>query len=92
MPLTDLKIRSTKPGDKPIKLPDGHGLYLEVRPTGSKLWRYRYKIAGKENTFAIGEYPAVTLQDARQAHSDLYLGEAQETIRHFSSWQWAGFR
>ena len=70
MPLTDLKIRSTKPGDKPIKLPDGHGLYLEVRPTGSKLWRYRYKIAGKENTFAIGEYPAVTLQDARQAREE----------------------
>lgn len=70
MPLTDLKIRSTKPSDKPVKLPDGHGLYLEVRPTGSKLWRYRYKIDGKENTFALGEYPAVTLQDARQAREE----------------------
>ena len=50
MPLTDAKIRNTKPGDKPIKLTDGGGLYLEVRTTGAKLWRYRYRIAGKENS------------------------------------------
>lgn len=56
MALTDAKIRNTKPGDKPIKLADGGGLYLEVRPTGTKLWRYRYRIAGKENVFALGEY------------------------------------
>jgi integrase len=42
--------------DGPYKLTDGGGLYLEVRPTGAKLWRYRYRIAGKENVFAIGEY------------------------------------
>nr|UKE85264.1 Arm DNA-binding domain-containing protein [Pectobacterium sp. PL152] len=54
MPLTDAKIRSTKPTNKPIKLADGGGLYLEVRPSGSKLWRYRYRIAGKENVFALG--------------------------------------
>lgn len=71
MPLTDTKIRNTKPGEKPIKLTDGGGLYLEVRPTGSKLWRYRYRIADKENVFAIGEYCAdkrighVSLDDAR---------------------------
>lgn len=56
MPLTDSKIRNTRPTDKPIKLPDGGGLYLEVRPTGAKLWRYRYRIANKENVFAAGEY------------------------------------
>jgi integrase len=56
MPLTDSQIRNTKPGDKPIKLTDGGGLYLEVRPSGAKLWRYRYRIGGKENVFAIGEY------------------------------------
>ncbi len=65
MALTDAKIRQTKPGDKPQKLTDAHGLYLEVRPTGKKLWRYRYRIAGKENIFAIGEYPAIGLADAR---------------------------
>jgi integrase len=63
--LTDTKIRNAKPSDKPIKLPDSNGLYLEVRQTGAKLWRYRYKIGGKENVFAIGEYPAVGLADAR---------------------------
>ena len=56
MSLTDGQIRNAKPGDKPIKLTDGGGLYLEVRPTGAKLWRYRYRIAGKENVFAVGKY------------------------------------
>lgn len=69
--LTDVKIRNTKPSDKPLKLTDSNGLYLEVRPTGAKLWRYRYRIAGRENLFAIGEYftdkrPGhVSLEDAR---------------------------
>ncbi|MFP9228091.1 tyrosine-type recombinase/integrase [Pectobacterium cacticida] len=68
MPLTDAKIRSTKPTNKPIKLADGGGLYLEVRPSGSKLWRYRYRIAGKENVFALGEYPTLSLAEARAEH------------------------
>jgi len=70
MPLTDLKIRQAKATDKVLKLTDGNGLYLEVKPNGSKLWRYRYKIAGKENLFAVGEYPALTLKDARKARED----------------------
>jgi integrase len=65
MALTDAKIRSTKPGALPIKLTDGAGLYLEVRPTGAKLWRYRYRIAGKENLYAVGGYPQISLTDAR---------------------------
>lgn len=71
MPLTDAKIRNTKPSDKPVKLTDGAGLYLEVRPTGKKLWRYRYRIAGSENIFAIGEYgdtaPKMSLAEASRA-------------------------
>ena len=55
-PLTDSKIRDAKRATAPYKLTDGKGLYLEVRPTGAKLWRYRYRIAGKENVFALGEY------------------------------------
>lgn len=70
MPLTDAKIRNAKPAEKPQKIVDGGGLYLEVRPTGTKLWRYRYRIAGKENIFAIGEYPAVGLAQARAALLD----------------------
>lgn len=56
MALTDKAIGNAKPGATPAKLTDGGGLYLEVRPTGAKLWRYRYRIAGKENLFAAGEY------------------------------------
>ncbi|WP_053059943.1 tyrosine-type recombinase/integrase [Burkholderia pyrrocinia] len=69
-PLTDVKIRQAKAGDKPTKLADGNGLYLLVNPSGSKLWRYRYRIAGKENLFAIGECPAISLQDAPAARDD----------------------
>jgi integrase len=65
MALTDAKIRNAKPGGRPIKLTDGSGLYLEVRPTGSKLWRYRYRIAGKENVFAAGEYAQVLEAETR---------------------------
>jgi len=42
---------------KPLKLTDGNGLYIEIRPSGAKLWRYRYRIDGKENVYALGEYP-----------------------------------
>ncbi|HUW38588.1 MAG TPA: integrase arm-type DNA-binding domain-containing protein [Rhodocyclaceae bacterium] len=56
--LTDTRIRNAKPQAKPYKLTDGKGLFLEVKPTGAKLWRYRYRIAGKENLFAAGEYAA----------------------------------
>lgn len=76
MPLTDVKVRQAKATDKVMKLADGHGLYIEVKPNGSKLWRYRYRIAGRENLFAIGEYPAVSLLDARKARED-----ARELVR-----------
>ncbi len=65
MQLTDAQIRSTKSIGKSTKLSDGGGLYLEVRATGSKLWRYRYRLAGKENLFALGTYPAMGLAEAR---------------------------
>lgn len=66
MPLTDTQIRNTKPGEKPIKLTDGGGLYLQVQPTGAKLWRYRYRIAGKENVFAVGEYVQAPNGEAKE--------------------------
>ncbi|WP_240721689.1 Arm DNA-binding domain-containing protein [Halomonas marinisediminis] len=46
---------------------DGGGLYLEIRPTGSKYWRMKYRFGGKERLLAIGTYPAVSLADARKA-------------------------
>ena len=70
MPLSDTRIRNQKATEKPYKLTDSGGPHLEVKPTGAKLWRYRYRIAGKENVFAMGAYPAMTLAEARQARED----------------------
>jgi len=70
MPLTDIAIRRAKPEAKAYKMADSGGLYIEVRPTGSKLWRYRYRISGKENVYALGEYPRVSLSDARIARDE----------------------
>jgi len=67
MPLSDTRIRASKARRKPYRLSDGRGLYLEVRPTGARLWRYRYRLSGKENLFAIGAYPEASLADAREA-------------------------
>nr|WP_322624515.1 integrase arm-type DNA-binding domain-containing protein [uncultured Flavobacterium sp.] len=65
MPLTDKAIKNAKPQAKPYKLPDGEGLYLLVQPSGSKLWRMKYRFAGKENVLSIGKYPLVSLSEAR---------------------------
>lgn len=70
MPLTDTAIRAAKAGDKPYKLADGGGLYLLVNPTGSRLWRLKYRIEGKEKLLAIGPYPDVTLAKARERRDD----------------------
>lgn len=67
MPLTDLQCRSAKPRDKPYKLGDSLGLFLLVQPTGGKLWRLKYRIAGREKKLALGTYPEVPLSDARRA-------------------------
>ncbi len=69
--LTDVKVRTTKPGEKDKKLYDELGLFLLVKPSGSKLWRFKYQFAGKEKLLAIGSYPDVTLQQARKARSEL---------------------
>lgn len=60
MPLTDTECRTAKPKEKPYKLTDGNGLYLEVKPNGVKAWRYRFELSDggtrKESIFAIGDY------------------------------------
>ncbi|MET3654408.1 tyrosine-type recombinase/integrase [Dyella japonica] len=70
MPLTDTAIRKAAPRDKPYKLADGGGLYLEVMPTGSKYWRLKYRVDGKEKRLALGVYPDVTLAAARNGRED----------------------
>ncbi|EOT0947955.1 tyrosine-type recombinase/integrase [Escherichia coli] len=66
MSLTDAKIRTLKPSDKPFKVSDSHSLYLRVKPGGSRHWYLKYRISGKESRIALGAYPAISLSDARQ--------------------------
>lgn len=67
MPLTDLEIRNAAPRDKQYKLTDGGGLYLLVKPNGSKYWRLKYRVLGIEKTLALGVYPQVKGPAARKA-------------------------
>lgn len=65
MPLSDVAIRKAKPGAKPYKLSDSAGLFLLVNCGGSKLWRLKYRVQGREKLLALGVYPAVSLKAAR---------------------------
>ena len=66
MPLTDSSVRTAKPREKLYRLSDTLGLSLEITPTSSKLWRFRYRFAGKPKMISLGAYPAVTLAKARE--------------------------
>ena len=70
MSLTDFAIRKAKPQDKPFKLADGGGLHLVVQANGSKLWRLKYRFAGKEKLLSFGPYPVTTLADARRKRDE----------------------
>ena len=70
MKLTARQVDTSKPKDKPYKLSDGGGLYLLVNPNGSRYWRLKYRIAGKEKLLALGVYPDITLAEARQKRAD----------------------
>ncbi|EPM4789539.1 tyrosine-type recombinase/integrase [Escherichia coli] len=71
MSLTSAKIRTLKPSDKPFKVSDSHGLYLRVKPGGSRHWYLKYRISGKESRIALGTYPAISLSDARQQRAGI---------------------
>jgi integrase len=70
MPLTDVRVRNAKPTSKPIKLSDGGGMYLLVKPDGARYWRLDYRFAGKRRTLALGIYPIVSLSNARSRRDD----------------------
>ncbi len=65
MPLTDTAIRTAKPTEKPYKLADEKGLFLLVSPNGSKWWRLKFRIDGKEKLLSLGVYPDTSLKKAR---------------------------
>ncbi|MBB6244284.1 Arm DNA-binding domain-containing protein [Rhodanobacter sp. MP1X3] len=68
--LTDVAIRKAKPAAKPLKLSDGRGMYLLLKPDGGRYWRMDYRHAGKRKTLALGVYPEVSLFDARLRRED----------------------
>ena len=68
--LKDVVVRNTKPSARPKKLSDGGGLHVLIQPTGSKLWRFAYRFAGKQKTLALGVYPVVSLEEARRRREE----------------------
>lgn len=71
MPLNDTRLRGLKPRPKVYRVADMDGLCIEVRPTGARCWRFRYRFAGRANMLDLGVYPAVSLQDARRERDRL---------------------
>jgi integrase len=65
MPLTDAELKSLRPQAKAYTKADGRGLYVEVFPTGGIVWRYRYRLSGKQEKLTLGKYPDLTLKNAR---------------------------
>ena len=65
MPLSDAKIRTLKSKEKDFKVADTGGLFLLMKASGSKSWRVKYRINGKERLLVIGDYPAISLAQAR---------------------------
>jgi hypothetical protein len=70
MALSDTAIRTAKPSDKPYKLSDEKGLFLLITANGSKYWRLKYRIGGKEKLLSLGTYPDVSLKDARERREE----------------------
>jgi len=76
MPLTDMEIRTAKPGPRLAKLSDGSGLQLWIMPDGAKRWRLAYRLAGVQKVLAVGVYPATGLREARdEAKKLLAIGQ-----------------
>lgn len=69
--LSDAKIKTLKPEEKTYRILDGDRLYIEVRPTGAKVWRFKFVHEGKESSMSLGEYPAIGLADARSLRDEM---------------------
>ncbi|MEG3125161.1 tyrosine-type recombinase/integrase [Sphingomonas sp. GB1N7] len=79
MALKELEARYATKRGKDYKLADGEGLYLLVRPNGSKLWRFKYRYAGKEKLLSFGAYPKISLADARLRRAEARVALGQGT-------------
>jgi hypothetical protein len=65
MPFSETVIRQAKPGTKEIKMFDGRGLYLLLSPNGSRGWRFKNRVDGREKLLSFGIYADVPLKLAR---------------------------
>lgn len=70
MPLSDSAIRAFKPKEKRYKKTDQRGLFIEIEPNGSKLWRWKYRYQGREKRISLGRFPEVSLAQARRRQED----------------------
>lgn len=70
MSLTDLQVKAAKPATRPYKLADERGLFVLVHPNGSKYWRLKYRVHGKEKLLALGVYPETGLRQARELRDE----------------------
>jgi integrase len=66
MSLNEVIVRKAEPRPKPYKMFDGGGLYLAVQPSGSKLWRLKYRYGGMESILSFGAHPVTSLASARR--------------------------
>jgi len=73
MALTDIAARTAKPRDKEYKITDANGLYLLIKPNGSKRWYLKFRFEGKESRIAFGAYPLITLAKAREKRDEAKL-------------------
>ena len=80
MALTKSQIRSAKPASKRYRLTDGGGLVLTVEPSGRKVWRFRYQRDGKDAVVTLGDYPVMTLLDARAKALDLKRADTDPSL------------
>ncbi len=78
MALTNTQIQNAKPKEKPYRISDSGGMYLEIMPNGSKYWRLKYRWLGKEKRLALGVYPTVTLAEAREKREEAKKQLAQD--------------
>ena len=83
MPLTEIQAKASKPRDRAYKLSDSEGLFLLIRPNGSKLWRMKYRYGGKEKLLSFGSYPRVGIAAAREkrAAAKAILSSGKEPAR-----------
>lgn len=66
MPLTDVALRNAKARSAAYKLSDSGGLFVQITPSGTKLWRLKYRFLGKEKLLSLGPYPTISLSEARE--------------------------